>query len=92
MQSILEQLYDVPINYNNMSFEQNSDYAKRTKVRNDIIDMLTEQFTNEQKALFEAYYEANGYIAEMMNYRKFTYGFHLGSLLMLEIMLGQKDM
>ena len=92
MSPFLEMLYDAPIGYNGAPFGPESDYVKQARIKCGALEALMAQLTQEQKDLFETFSDANGEIEEIRDQRKFTYGFHLGALLMLEIWQGNELM
>lgn len=90
MNRILEALYDAPICGNGRPYTQDSDFVKAARIRCDKYDELMKELNDTQKEMFDDYCEASGDIGSIMNYQKFSYGFHLGALLMAEI-LEDKD-
>lgn len=92
MYSILEQLYDAPIGFNGVPFGQDSDFVKAARVKCENLEKLEATLTDEQKKFFEAFLEADGEIEGIMKHQKFDYGFHLGALIMMEIMDGRDAM
>lgn len=92
MDWFLEMLSDAPIGYNGDPFGPNSDFVKQARVKCDALDALMKLLTQEQKDLFEAFSEADSQVEKIRDQRKFGYGFHLGALLMLEVMEGKEKM
>lgn len=92
MDWFLEMLSDAPIGYNGDPFGPNSDYVKFAKVKCENLDKLMAQLTPEQRDLFEAFSEADSQVEEIHDRRKFGYGFHLGALLLPEVMEGREKM
>lgn len=90
--SIMEQLYEAPIGYNGRPYEPDSDFVNTAHLRGRNLDALLEHLTDEQKELFEKYADADNELTSIEKFDKFSYGVHLGTLFMLEIMNGKEEM
>ncbi len=92
MQSILQQLFDSDIGLDGTPFPEDSPFMITVRDRREKLNKLMEQLNDEQKELLETCEDTENEINETIAYRKFVYGFRLGSLIMMEIMDGKGEM
>ena len=85
MYRIIEQLYDAPIGLNSIQPGQNLELMRMARNRE-------EKLSPEQKKLFDELVQADEEIESSRAFDKFKYGFHLGVLMMMEIMESYEDM
>ena len=90
MYRIIEQLYDAPIGMNSIQPGQNPELMKMARNREEKRQKLIATLSPEQKKLFDELVQADEEIERAFD--KFKYGFHLGVLMMMEIMESYEDM
>lgn len=91
MQTILQLLFDADIGFDDMPLNQDPEYKKFLQILSENNNKLIEGLSKEQKTLLDTSFHADGELNEKIAFRKFSHGFLLGSLLMLEIMEGKED-
>ena len=91
MYRIIEQLYDAPIGMNSIQPGQNPELMKMARNREEKRQKLIATLSPEQK-LFDELVQADEEIESSRAFDKFKYGFHLGVLMMMEIMESYEDM
>ena len=92
MYRILEQLYDAPIGLNSIQPEQNPELMKMAHNREEKRQKLIAALSPEQQKLFDELVQADEEMGNSRAIDKFKYGFHLGVLMMMEIMESYEDM
>ena len=86
MENILEMLYDLP---RGKVHGQDSDFVRMARIKNENLDLLTASMTDEQKDLLDAYMDARNKVEDIMDFDRFRFAFHVGALLMEELMEGK---
>ena len=92
MYRILEQLYDAPIGLNSIQPGQNPELMKMARNREEKRQKLIAALSPEQKKLLDKLVQADEEMESSRAFDKFKYGFHLGVLMMMEIMESYEDM
>lgn len=92
MQSILEELYSGNIRPDVKFYGKDSPFVQAARLRNESFEKLTALLNESEKELFEKYSDAQADIDSITCYSNFTYGFKLGSLLMIEIFMGKGEL
>ena len=92
MYRILEQLYDAPIGLNSIQPGQNLELMRMARNREEKLRKLIAALSPEQKKLFDELAQADGELETSRAFDKFKYGFHLGVLMMMEVMESYEDM
>lgn len=90
MENILELFYDMPVGWGNALYGPDSEFESTDKIKNQNLDLLMEDLTEKQKEWFRGYRDADGKIARMIHTDEFSYAFHLGAQLMLELTRGKE--
>ena len=88
MKNILELFY---ANMRSNNHKDNSAFIQLAQTKVDKLEMLNKTLTDEQKALLEAYFDADTQIQNMIDFEKFQYAFHLGAQLMKELIEGKNQ-
>ena len=89
MKNVLELFYDQPTGE---IHSQDSHFVRTARIKNENWEMLRESLTAEQKALLEAYFDADAKIEDMIGFNQFRYAFHLGAQLMAEMTKGREEL
>ncbi len=92
MKSVLEELYMGNIDPNTSFFEHDSDYGK---VMDRIIeneDKLLKLLNEPEKSMFTAFTGAQMELDSLTAIEKFSIGFKLGTLLMVEVFTGKGEL
>ena len=92
MYRILEQLYDAPIGLNSIQPGQNPELMKMARNREEKRQKLIAALSPEQKKLLDKLVQADEEMESSRAFDKFKYGFHLGVLMMMEILESYEDM
>lgn len=92
MDSILELLYDVPASWSGDPQGPDSEFVKTARIKYGHLDKLMDGLTESQKELFEAYCDADTKIEGMIHSSQFSYAFHLGAQMMLELIQGREKL
>lgn len=87
MKNVLELLYDHP----GKTYEQDSPFVRTARIKNELMEMLTDGMTDEQKELLDACFEADARNEGTINFEQFRYAFHLGAELMAELTEGRDE-
>ena len=88
MSKVLEELYYGNIQPNSKRYGQDSPFVKAAKLKNIHLEKLMASLNDAEKDIFEKYCEAKGDIEEISRQDNFTYGFKLGTMLMIETFMG----
>ena len=83
---VLEQLYIGNVRPGERSFKRNSQYSRALNETVKAGDALTESLNEDQKALFEAYMDAQREVNILTDCETFIYGLKLGAKLMLDVL------
>lgn len=83
---ILEQLYDAPIGINSTQAEADETLKQTAREREAALQKLNDSLSPEQKELFDNFLLTEGEIRKSLEFKKFRYGFELGTLIMAELM------
>lgn len=86
MENILKKLYDLPCE---KDYERDSAFVRMARIKNENLDLLTASMTDEQKDLLDAYMDARNKVEDIMDFDRFRFAFHVGALLMEELMEGK---
>lgn len=92
MYSLLEQLYDSPLPSFDKVFEQDSDFVKYVRIRNENCEKLKAELNDRQKEYLDSCIDAACEVDDILKFEKFMYGFRIGSLLAMEIMEGKMEL
>lgn len=92
MKSILELFYQQPTSWRENLHEPDSIFVKTARIKSENLDLLLKDLTDNQKQWFDAYCDADGKIEEMIHFDQFSYAFHLGAQLMLEMIQGKQEL
>lgn len=91
MDDILKLLYDAPLGKHNSSISPESPLHNAIHLRAEHQERLIASLSEEQLDWFEAYADAEADVADLRSFRRFTYGFQLGALLMQAVSQGEKE-
>lgn len=92
MKNILELFYESPIGWRDSLHGQDSTFVKTARIKCDALDRLMDSLTDNQKEWFETYSGADTKIEGMIHFDQFSYAFHLGAQLMLELVRGKEEL
>lgn len=82
---ILEQLYDAPIGINSTQIEGNETLRQIALERKAAFQKLKDSLTPNQKELLDKFLLTEGENQKNLEFKKFRYGFELGTFLMAEL-------
>lgn len=82
---ILEQLYDAPIGINCTYVEANETLRRTAREREAALQKLKDSLTPNQKELLDNFLLTEGENQKNLEFKKFRYGFELGTFLMAEL-------
>ena len=85
---ILEELYHGNIRPDVKFYGKDSPFVELARLREGIREKLLESLNESEKEQFEKFNDAQAEIDSITRYEKFTYGFKLGVLLMIETFTG----
>lgn len=88
MKNILELLYDQPSGVQ----AQDSPFVRTARIRNENMELLKDTLSGEQKELLNTYFDVDTKVAEIINFDRFRYAFHLGAQLMAELIEGKEEL
>lgn len=91
MQSILRELYYGRINPYKAKFEEDSFYQEDVKTMIDNEAKFLETLPEPEKLMFIDFVDAQAEVADTTAFEKFSYGFKLGVLLGMELVLDEED-
>jgi len=92
MKSVLEELYTGNIDPNTSYFERNSAYGKVMGRISENEDKLLKLLNEPEKSMFMAFMGAQMELDSLTAIEKFSIGFKLGTLLMVEVFTGKGDL
>jgi len=92
MKSVLEELYMGNIDPNTSYFERNSAYGKVIGRINETEDKLLKLLNESEKSMFTAFSVAQMELDSLTAIEKFSIGFKLGTLLMVEVFTGKGEL
>jgi hypothetical protein len=93
MNSIIELLYHQPLgHWQDQTYGPDSVFTKTAKIKNENLDMLMSELTDDQKGWFEKYSQADATLNDIMEFELFSYAFHLGAQMMEELALGKEKL
>lgn len=92
MDSLLEQFYDTPFQPYDKMYDQNSDFVKYVRIRNENCEKLKAELNDRQKEYLDLCIDAASEVEDILKFDKFVYGFRIGSLLAMEIMEGKIEL
>jgi len=92
MKNILEEFAKGNITTQPRHFKRDSHYAGVLQQVADSEEKLLAVLDEAQKKLFQAFCKAQLELDDLSNIDRFTYGYRLGSLMMMEVFNGKDDL
>jgi len=92
MKSVLEELYLGNIDPNTAYFKRDSDFGRAMGRIAENEDQLLKRLHEPEKTMFAAFSDAQAEINSLTATEKFSVGFKLGALLMVEVFTGKEEL
>ena len=92
MRSIIEEFAYGNISPEVQTFKKNSEYGRAMRVVSEIEGKLLDRLSEEDRAIFERFVEAQGKINQLTAVKNLEYGYKLGVVMTAEVFVTSEDL